>query len=486
MRWPSAVSRQPSVGLLRARALLSAVAVLALSSCARQETAKPVAPPPEPLLAITHVTVVDVAAGRLVADQSVVVRGSRIVQAGDAARTAVPANATVVDGTGKFLIPGLWDMHVHALFDAEVARTFLPRFVAEGVTGVRDMGGKVAVLRLARWAVFAGTLVGPRIVAAGAILDGPQPVDTSVSIAVGTPEQGVAAVDSLARSGADFIKVYTLLPRPAYFAILREAARLHLAVAGHVPGGVTTLEAADSGQKSIEHLRDEVEPLCTAVDAACGRLLDSLRAHRTWLVPTLVVLRMKALLNDTLVLKDPRLATVPDLVREGWDGIRARKADSSAGYWRDKRMRYLGELALTAAAFKAGVPLLAGTDAGALYTYPGSSLHDELVQLVRAGLTPAAALRAATLGPAEFLGATDTLGTVAVGKAADLVLLDADPLSDIRNTRRIRAVVLRGRFFGREALDSLGGVVPEMAVPSLDTAARRPPAESLPAGPRRF
>jgi imidazolonepropionase-like amidohydrolase len=399
-----------------------------LGACGgRGEQARQVAPPPEPSLAITHVTVVDVAAGRLLPDQSVVTRGGRILRTGDAAGLAVPARATVVDGRGKYLIPGLWDMHVHALFDAEVARDFLPRFVASGVTGVRDMGGKVNVMRTARFAVLAGTLVGPRIVAAGAILDGPQPVDSSVSIAVGTPDQARAAVDSLAAYGADFIKVYTLLPRAAYFAALREAARRRLPVSGHVPEGVTTLEAADSGQRSIEHLRDELEPICGAVDAACGRLLDSLRVHGTWLVPTLVVLRAKAILDDTSLVADPRLAAVPEMVRSAWERIRADKRAQPATYWREKRARFRGELALAGEAWRRGVPLLAGTDAGALYTYPGSSLDDELAQLVRAGLTPAAALRAATLGPAEFLGAADSMGTVATGKVADLVLLDGDP-----------------------------------------------------------
>jgi imidazolonepropionase-like amidohydrolase len=314
------------------------------------------------------------------------------------------------------------------------------------------------VLRAARWAILAGTLVGPRIVAAGVILDGPQPVDSTVSFAVGTPEAGRAAVDSLARAGADFIKVYTLLPRDAYFAVLREAARLHLPVAGHVPAGVTTLEAADSGQRSIEHLRDEVDPLCAVATApACARLLEVLRLHGTWLVPTLVVLRVKAILQDSSLVQDPRLGTMPALVRNAWDAIRVGKQDRTPAYWREKRARFFGELALTGAAWRDSVPLLAGTDAGALYTYPGSSLHDELVQLVRAGLTPAAALRAATLAPAEFLSATDSLGTVATGRVADLVLLGADPLADIGNTRTVEAVVLRGRLFRRAQLDALAG-----------------------------
>jgi len=477
VRQPSAVGRQPSA--VRG-GLYCAVAALAVAACARREAqpAEDAAPPPEPSVAITHVTVVDVAQGVLVPGQNVVIRGGRIVSVGDTLAVSVPPRAEVVDGRGKFLIPGLWDMHVHAVFNAEVARTFLPAFVASGVTGVRDMGGKLDVLRAARWAILAGTLVGPRIVAAGVILDGPQPVDSAVSFAIGTPDEGRAAVDSLARAGADFIKVYTLLPRDVYFAVLREAARLHLPVAGHVPAGVTTLEAADSGQRSIEHLRDEVDPLCAvATDPACARLLEVLRLHNTWLVPTLVVLRVKAILQDSSLVQDQRLGTMPALVRNAWDAIRVGKQDRTPVYWREKRARFFGELALTGAAWRDSVPLLAGTDAGALYTYPGSSLHDELVQLVRAGLTPAAALRSATLAPAEFLGAADSLGTVAVGKVADLVLLGADPLADIGNTRAIEAVVLRGRLFRRPQLDSLPArVASGDSSATRDSSAPRTPA----------
>jgi imidazolonepropionase-like amidohydrolase len=454
---------------VRRLAALGAVTVLLLAACspARPDRAASADSTPRPSVAITHVSVVDVAAGVLLADQNVVVRDGRVVAVGAAARTAVPAGATLVNGEGKFLIPGLWDFHVHALFDAEVARSFLPRFVAEGVTGIRDMGGSLEVLRAARWALLAGTLIGPRIVAAGAVLDGPRPVAPEVSIAVADTGTARAAVDSLVRGGADFLKVYTNLPRAAYFFILREAARRHLTVAGHVPMGVSPLQAADSGQRSIEHLRDEIEPLCAeAADPACARLLDTLRVHRTALVPTLVVLRVKAILDDSSLLQDPRLSTVPGLVRDGWETARRGKAGRPPEYWRERRARFFGELALTAAAFRAGVPLLAGTDAGALYTYPGSSLHDELVQMVRAGLSPAAALRSATLGPAEFLGAADSMGTVAVGRVADLVLLDADPLADILNTRMVAAVVLRGRLYSRPALDSLA---------AAGAAAARPP-----------
>jgi len=216
------------------------------------------------------------------------------------------------------------------------------------------------------------------------------------------------------------------------------------------------------------------------------RLLDALRAHRTWLVPTLVVLRVKAILDESSLVQDARFAAMPALVQGAWEAIRTGEQARPPAYWSEKRARFFGELALTGAAWGDSVPLLAGTDAGALFTYPGSSLHDELAQLVRAGLTPAAALRSATLAPAEYLGATDSLGTVVVGRVADLVLLAADPLADIGNTRTVEAVVLRGRLFRRSALDSLAGrggrvgltgnAVPDSTVPR-DTATPRTPAQ---------
>jgi imidazolonepropionase-like amidohydrolase len=488
VREPSALGRRPSAVC---GGLLWVAAALVLGACAKRE-AQPAAdavPPPEPYVAITHVTVVDVAKGVLVPGQNVVMRGGRIVSVGDTLAVSVPPRAEIVDGRGKFLIPGLWDMHVHAFLEAAVARAFLPAFAAHGVTGIRDMGGKLDVLRAARWAVLAGTLVGPRIVAAGAVLDGPPTSAPRIAILVGDTLEVRSAVDSLVRGGADFIKVYTNLRRDVYFAVLREAARRHLPVAGRLPVGVTGFQAADSGQRSIEHLRYELMPLCVAAtDRACLQLLDSLRAHGVALVPTLVVLRVGAILNDSSLVRDPRLPTVPGPLSSAWDTAFNRYADRPPAYWREQRTRFFGALALTGAAWRDGVPLLAGTDAGALFTYPGSSLHEELVQLVRAGLTPAAALRAATLAPAEFLGATDSLGTVAVGKVADLVLLGADPLADVANTRSIEAVVLRGRLFRRAALDSLVGPVRHESLAGRaapDTVAR-PDSGPSPAPSKRF
>jgi hypothetical protein len=421
-------------------ALLAAAATL---SCASG---------PRPTLIIRDVTVIDVETGKAVPHRTVYVSGGRIT-AVIAAGARIPSDITTLDGSGKFLIPGLWDMHVHALWDSTVAEASLPLFVAYGVLGVRDMGGRLDVLARVRAATEGPA---PRIVAAGLIVDGPQPVNPEVSLAVGTPDEARHAVDSLATAGVDFIKVYTLLPRDAYFTVLEQARLRRLPVAGHVPADVTPEEAARAGQRSMEHLRDEFEPFCADLDsAACDSLLDLFRERGVWQTPTLAVLRAKATPQPDTLGDDARLAFVPTAMRELWMKTLADKHGRSPAYWQVKQQRFGAEQALVRRMRDHQVPLLAGTDAGVYFTYPGSGLHDELELLVEAGLTPAEALRAATLEPARYLGATDSLGSVAPGRVADLVLLEGDPLADVRNTRRIEAVIQAGRLWTRPALEGL-------------------------------
>jgi len=185
--------------------------------------------------------------------------------------------------------------------------TFLPAYVANGVTGIRDMGGDLRILTAVRDSIRSGSPRFPRICAAGAVLDGPEPVDPSISIAVADSKGARPAVDSLRNAGADFLKVYTLLTRAGYFAIVTDAHRTGMPVAGHVPAEVTPAEAAAAGQRSVEHLNDELEPLCTRATAeACASRLAQFRRHGTWQVPTLVVLRMKAYADEALYTVDPR------------------------------------------------------------------------------------------------------------------------------------------------------------------------------------
>lgn len=406
-------------------------------------------------VAFHDVTVVDVVSGALHPNTTVIVQGTRIVAVGPPA-AEVPSGARVIDGNGRYLIPGLWDMHSHVLWSPEAMQTFLPLYVAHGVTGIRDMGGRLDMLAAFRDSLGQGTRLWPRVVAAGQVLDGPEPVHTDISIPVPDAASAVAAVSMLAQSGVDFIKVYTLLPREVYFAVLAEAQRVGLPVVGHVPASVTPEEAILAGQRSIEHLRDEIEPLCSqGAPEACGRLAALIRAERTWQVPTLVTLRTKAFFDDSTATADSRLRYIPSGLRKEWQNERLAKLRRGNDYLAAKRQRYADEVWLTRFFAQEGVPLLAGTDAGVAFCYPGFSLHDELALFVQAGMSPINALRTATIAPAEYLSARDSMGSIEVGQVADLVLLRANPLANIEATRTIDAVVLRGNVLRREDLDDL-------------------------------
>jgi hypothetical protein len=439
------------------------------------------------VLAFTNVTVIDMTGAPPKPDMTVVIEGNRITALGKARQVRVPRGAQVVDATGKFLIPGLWDMHVHF---TETERS-LPLFIANGVTGVRNMGGKAEELFKWRSDIAAGRLLGPRIVACGPILDGPQPAAFGASIAISTVADGRKAVIDLKQRGADFIKVYDLLPRDAYFAIVEEARRQRLPVVGHVPLSVTTLEASGAGQKSIEHLGTILEGSSTLgtelrrlesapmpkgdltefprrIAARGERMLDTyseqkarqifgqLIKNHTWQVPTLVVKQSQTFIDDISRNGDARLKYIPQSEQEWWSPqknffSRYRTPE----YIVYKKRLFQKELELVGAMHRAGVPFMAGTDVNAAYLFPGFSLHDELALFVQAGFTPMAALQTATRNPAAFLGELNSQGTVERGKTANLVLLEANPLEDIHNSRRINAVVLNGRYLSKEALQKM-------------------------------
>jgi len=411
-------------------------------------------------IAITHVTVLDPGAAVARRDQTVLVRGNRIASVAPAASSRLPPHTRVLDGRSKFLIPGLWDMHVHT--DVPEGRGVLALYVANGVTGVRDMGGDWDTLRTWRRAIARGELLGPRLVVSGPYLDGnDQPIP---HLLVRTPAEAGAAVDSLARLGVDFVKLHTGLTREAYFAAER-AARIHrLPVAGHVPRVVGAADASDSGLASIEHLLAVPVPCTPAesvaleprypVQGALGRcssrnlapLYALLVKNHTWVTPTFAAQVEVAGWPNRSVPGDSLQHYLPAVLRSYVasifpmpDGIPAG-ADSVGRAMLRKRLSQLAEMQ------RAGVGVLTGTDAPLRNSPPGFGLHEELFLLVQGGLSPGEALRAATVDAARFLGLQDSLGSIAPGKLADLVLLDADPLADIRNTRRIRAVIANGRL----------------------------------------
>jgi imidazolonepropionase-like amidohydrolase len=436
------------------------ILVLAVTATAAQP------PTPRPI-AITGVTVIDPNAGASVPDMTVVIREGRIASAG--AGVAVPRDATVIDGRGQFLMPGLWDMHVHVSYTRESA---FPAFVANGVTAVRDLGGDLAEIDRWRTEIAAGSRVGPMIVRVGPMLIGQNPLPFQTLIE--TPEEGRDTVRRLHAAGVDQIKVKPMA-RDAYFAIVAEARALELPVTGHVQELVSPAEVSDAGQ-SIEHVATLFDgTFRTAArrgkdsnhEIALWRGTDEARElfqrfvrNGTFVDPTLVP--YERLVNRLIArLPDPDWKYTAASAR-----AEAEKNRLSVRYDAGPQPRIdspdLRELqAVTRMMHEAGVKLLAGTDVSFINA-PGFSLHDELDLLVAAGLPPAAALRAATSNPAAMFPKLET-GSVAPGRRADLVLLDANPLTDIRNARRIRAVVLAGKLLDRAALDRLLAEALELA-----------------------
>ena len=465
--------------------------------CALAMTGAMTQTPMAETVALAGVHVVDVESGAVRRNQTIVVATAtgRIVEIAAGATTKLRPTRTV-DASGKFVIPGLWDMHVHTL--QPNLESYLAQFIANGVTGVRDMGTQISNLALAkawRHETGEGTRLAPRIYAGGPALGTPQP---QRALPVGSPDEARAAVLTLKSQGADFVKVYSLLSRPAFLAVLDEAKKQRLDVVGHVPVSVPAAEASDAGQKSMEHsygllescstheseVRNEVERAAANPDTlaawgavvrttdrlygaqardqsysreTCQALFARFVRNGTWQCPTLVLRRSFALRDDPVFTTDPRMKALPPSVIEAWRNPQAdaRHRDLSADELSDRRTRWAKESELTAEMHRAGVGILAGTDLGNPYLYPGSSLHDELSLLVGAGLSTLEALRSATVNPARFLGLLETAGTVATGKRGDLVLLDGNPLDDIRNTQRIYGVIVNGRYLARAELDGL-------------------------------
>ena len=360
-------------------------------------------------------------------------------------------DATVIDASGKFLIPGLWDMHVHVGTSDYEKEQILRLFITQGVSGVRIMNGRPKH-HLWRQEIERGYLLGPRMVIASRVIAGPTSFSSS-AVKVNNADEARAAARQAKAEQADFIKVHDGLSRESYFAIIDEAKKLGLTVAGHVPESITAAEASNAGQKSIEHFTGLIEAANDSAKAEA--LIPILKRNHTWLCPTLIMIRNYAMLDDPGLANDPRLR----YLNQGWKGWwldRVREAKTMpATEFAARRETVRKGKALFGRFQKAGVQILAGTDDSNPFVVPGFGLHDELAMLVESGLSPIQALRTATINPAKFFQQIQKLGSIETGKVADLVLLDANPLADIHNTTKIYAVILNGRVLERKALDKI-------------------------------
>lgn len=422
-------------------------------------------------LVFTHATVIDATGAPAKPDISIVIVDGRIITLGKTGKVRVPADAEIIDATGKFLIPGLWDMHIHS-GGYENGKKYFPRLIANGITGVRDMGSPLdEILRLRR-EVEAGEITGPHMIIAGPIVQGPLPFRMPLFISVNNEAEARQAVISLKGRSVNFIKVQDALPRDLYFAIADEAKRQRIPFAGHVPPSISAAEASNAGQQSIEHLggrfygvllgcSDRESELTLKVREIVNNVMKSLNEGRepddsgifrasltkplfesfsdqkaavlisaflknqTWQVPTLVAQPLRQAINERNDLSEEDVRYGKKLLQKQLDLVRAMQ--------------------------RAGVKIMAGTD----FPPERIPLYEELSLLVEAGLTPMEALQSATRNPAAFLGRLDSLGTIERGKIADFVLLDANPLEDIDNVQKINAVVFGGKLIPKSTLETM-------------------------------
>lgn len=408
-------------------------------------------------VAITDVNVVPMDRERVVAHQSVVIERGVITQLGPATQVRVPVGAERVDGTGKYLIPGLVDVHVHlASNPPDEQRHILKLFLANGVTTVVNLRGIPQILEL-RKAVAEGQTLGPRVYTVGPFVNEPF---------VTTPDEVERAVVEQKRAGYDFIKLHGSLSRDAYLRLMAVGRREGIRVIGHAPRNLGVDIMFAERQYAVAHAEEflydtanrSTDASIPGVDARVPEFARRMAQSRIWLMPNLTAYKGigEQIRDLNAMLARPEMKYLPRSNQVGWGPATNPYTNRFASSMYPGIMaRYRVLEHLVRACKEAGVWLLVGTDAMNTGTIPGFSAHDEMADLVTAGLTPFEALQAATSRAAEFLGEAGDRGVIAVGQKADLVLLDADPLSMISNTRRIGGVMVRGRWLSRAELDRL-------------------------------
>lgn len=430
------------------------------------------APPSRPIV-IRNVTLIDGRSAAAKPDMTVIILNRHFITVAPAVQARVPPDAEVIDATGKFAIPGLWDMHVHLTM---VTETACPALIANGVTGVRDMGGSLEIVDWIRRRIAADIIPGPHIFRAGPFVDGAKP-GVADRLVVWNAEDGRKAVKFLQARGVDFIKVHNGTPPEAFFALLKEAAARRIRVAGHIPLEVDPAAAIDAGYNSIEHIvslfegpvrkkvaqgKTQEAAMAEFTDEEARKLARLMVKRDAWFDPTLIMYWSIAHQADFKDQPDPRDRYISKSGKEFWKNFPDKASTPEARKQMDEG--FARALQITGILHSENVRFLVGTDLAGRNIFPGFSVHDELALLVKAGLTPMETIVAATRHPAELLGRSHELGTIEPGKVADLVLLDQNPLEEIGNTKRIDSVIANGRLFRRPELDSL-----------LETAAKLAP-----------
>lgn len=403
---------------------------------------------------------------RVLEDYSVIVDEDRIAAMGPRASTPPPADATLIDGNGKYLIPGLADMHIHLanqeFMTALVGKdepiqpieNMLYLYLANGVTTVRVMAGFPELLTL-RDAIERGEVLGPRLILTTPMFDGPRPIwPAPLGRPITSPEAARNAVQESKKDGYDQIKVYTLLGLDEYNAVMEEARKLNLKVVGHVPVRVGLDRALESGQDEITHVEEYWRFTRDYSDEVVAQFTAKTARSGAWFSPTITTYRDQMSDAETVMSRSENRYLDPPILEFWKTRTPVVSMSEDAKRRRAEQVRILADFMerLLKGMYDAGVPLLVGTDALNPMAVPGFSLHRELAEFVNAGIPNHDALRAATAGPAEFMEETGEWGMVATERRADLVLLNANPLENIHNTKSIAGVMVRGQWLAGEAI----------------------------------
>jgi len=472
--------------------LISVVAILVLSAC------QPSGVVFENATCIENIAIIDPESG-LINNQTVIIQEGKIIQVTPSQDLKLASSNTIIDGTGKYMIPGLWDAHVHFSFIEELAPSMFDLFIAYGITSVRDTGGDITFVNQWKQKSLADPTNTPRVMIAGPLLDGmPNVYDGSdpsrppLSVGLGTVEDVESQIELLDSLDVDLLKAYEMLTPEQFATVTRLGKEKGLKVTGHVPLSMDVISASNAGLNSMEHMRN-LELSCasnadelweqrkklleegkedlggilrsrihqaqrrTAVENydedRANEVLAVLAKNQTWQIPTLALSTAftKRPFNDPEWQES--FDYLPDPIAQNWmesiNSIQKTEVSEFNLQYSEWLLNMAGKI------HENGIGIMAGTDCPILFLTPGRSLHQELSDLVEAGLSPLDAIKTATLNPAIYFGMEDELGTIEVDKWADLVILDANPLENINNTMRINAVVKQGKYFSRENLDEI-------------------------------
>ena len=466
---------------MRYLTLLSLFATTGLIACGTTTPTPMIAPIPANIYKIIDVTVVDVERGIAVPGQTVMIVGDRIDKIGASAELVIQERAQTINGQGLYLMPGLVDAHVHYL-DAPV---FGRLMIANGVLLVRDMGMPNEFILKLRDELNQGKTLGPEMIATGTMLDGYPPLMPLIALGIKTPKEGRAAVRKQAEAGVDMIKVYSLLDKEVFLAILDEAQKYGLKVVGHIPDSVYLEDAAAAGLQSSEHFfgfgkviakllgeRVNLSYVGSGSDADYFQRLGKvnpeelqvvyqrLRTSGLTICPTIITFKATTDISTFETGSFARSEYISQNILNIWKLQWSQQDDAPDYIWKNWA-QMVSELN------KAGMPLMVGTDLMVPGIIPGYSVHEEMVIWQEAGIAPAEVLRSATIVPSQFMGLGDRLGSVSEGKTASIVLVRANPLEDIRNAQQIEGVFLRGQFFSRKDLDRLLDEAKDLAQQSM-------------------